>query len=77
MALIIYFGQVAELARKEREELDLTNKKISELKISLEESILNLSSIPYQIAVNQSIENDDFILTNDMEIAVLPPFAGG
>ena len=77
MAVIIYFGQVAELAGKEREELKLSNKNIAELKKQLEETIFNLGTIPYQIAVNQSLENDDFVLTNDMEIAVLPPFAGG
>jgi len=74
---IKYFGEVAEKTGKSSELLELQEPSISHLIEHLKlEYRLNSSII--KIAINQELVTDDQqSLSQDDEIAVLSPFAGG
>jgi len=73
-----YFGMIAEKVACESEKINV-EKSISlfEFKTDLIKKYPALKNANYQIAVNQELENDDFKIDIDCEIALLPPFAGG
>ncbi|MEY2924766.1 MAG: hypothetical protein RLZZ337_1314 [Bacteroidota bacterium] len=77
MAKLLYFGQVAEIANRHSEELPIEEMSIADFRIWLERKIPELTFVSYQISANQQLHCEAFMLTNDMEIAILPPFAGG
>jgi molybdopterin converting factor small subunit len=75
---IIYFGQAAEAAGKSEEIKEMVSATTVEaLKNMLQNIYPELKKFPFQIAVNQSLAHPDFEITNDAEIAILPPYAGG
>ena len=74
---VIYFGLIAERAGSDTGDFDLTGKNIGEAKKVLESNIIGLSSISYQLAVNQHIVTSSTIIEENDELAALPPFAGG
>ena len=76
-ANIKYFGMIAERVGKPEESADLDKVNQSDLRAYFVEKYADLNEMDYQIAVNQTLtevidENAEFI-----EIALLPPFAGG
>lgn len=73
-----YFGQIAEVLNK-YEEIIVLEQAITaaELIAMLEEKNETLKNLDYKIAVNQSLVSHASTITNDSEIALLPPFAGG
>lgn len=72
-----YFGMIAEVIGKDEESFEFNNITIKELDTLLKSSYKNLNSMNYKIAVNQSIVDQDTMLNENDEIALLPPFAGG
>ena len=73
-----YFGMVAETIGKQEESVNVNeNIEISNLQALLEEKYHQLDKINYKIAVNRSIGNDNILLKEEDEVAILPPFAGG
>ena len=73
-----YFGIVAETIGKQEESVNVNeNIEISKLQALLEEKYHQLDKINYKIAVNRSIGNENILLKEDDEVAILPPFAGG
>ncbi|MGB0402825.1 MAG: MoaD/ThiS family protein [Salibacteraceae bacterium] len=75
---IKYFGQVVEATNKEFETREIpASTSVTGLKHALESFYPKLEKVTYSIAVNQSMVNDEWVIENDCEIAVLPPFAGG
>ena len=73
-----YFGMVAESTGKDNEELIIDeNMALDELQYLIEKKYSALDKIAYEIAINQSIENEKIHLKENDEIALLPPFAGG
>lgn len=75
---IHYFGMVAEETGLDREsmEVDMGTRSM-ELKKELNAKYPRLSRIPYRIAVNQEIVDDNFAIRTSCEVALLPAFAGG
>ena len=75
---VLYFGLVAEAIKCVKEELVLDNSiSVIQLRELLIKKYKGLEKLSYQIAVNQKLATPDTIITNNSEIAVLPPFAGG
>lgn len=74
-----YFGMIAETIGKQEEKIEISSQQISvALLVELllkKYPDLNLQS--FKIAVNQSIAENDAIINENDEIALLPPFAGG
>ncbi|NNJ56516.1 MAG: MoaD/ThiS family protein [Bacteroidia bacterium] len=74
---VIYFGLIAERAGTASGEFNLEGKSIGEAKEILENNILGLSTIGYQLALNQKIASNSTLINKNDELAALPPFAGG
>lgn len=76
---IKYFGMIAETIGKQEEKVEIFSQQISvALLVELllkKYPDLNLKS--FKIAVNQSIAENDTLINENDEIALLPPFAGG
>ncbi len=78
MAVIKYFGAIADQTKLQEESITLADLTLSELIENLELKY-NLGALSYSIAVNQKIVKD--MNTHRLEgndvVALLPPFAGG
>lgn len=73
-----YFGMIAEALAKQEEELTVEQSQtVSDLRNQLEKIYPKLKSIDYRIAVNQNLVDSVYIIKQDSEVALLPPFAGG
>jgi molybdopterin synthase sulfur carrier subunit len=73
---IKYFGQIAELTRREDESLEFSGSLVSELLETLNVKYNELKDIDFQVAQNQELVSIETELTGG-DIALLPPFAGG
>jgi|TARA_B110000495_G_scaffold195169_1_gene202366 molybdopterin synthase sulfur carrier subunit len=76
-ANIKYFGMIAEKIRKSEESVDLDEKNQSDLRNYFVQKYPFLNDMDYQIAVNQNLTEVIDTNTEFVEIALLPPFAGG
>lgn len=71
-----YFGIIAERTAKDIETFNFTDACDKNILRALIENKYNLEGIHYSIAINRKISNNLSITEND-EVALLPPFAGG
>jgi len=78
MAVIRYFGQIAEATGCTKEQISLVNSDLKELLQTLNEQY-DLERFQKHIAVNQVIVNPEqaYTIQDTDEIVLLPPFAGG
>ncbi|WP_178987175.1 MoaD/ThiS family protein [Winogradskyella schleiferi] len=78
MAVIKYYGAIAEAVKCSEEQMAVADLNISDCMALLKEKY-NLHALEVSIALNQNlVEMDSTIkLTDSDEIALLPPFAGG
>jgi len=76
-ANIKYFGMIAERIGKSEESVDLDEKNQSDLRSYFIQKYTFLNEMDYQIAVNQTLTEVIDTNTEFVEIALLPPFAGG
>ena len=74
---IKYFGMTAEASGKTEETIHSNYLSILELQKGIIKKYPKLEKMSFKIAVNQTIVNDDYLLSENEEIALLPPFAGG
>jgi len=74
---IKYFGMTAEASGKTEESFRSNYSSIAELQKDIINKYPKLEKISFKIAANQTIVNDDYLLSENEEIALLPPFAGG
>lgn len=72
-----YFGMIAEAIGTSEEQLEITEKSVLELDAFLKNKYAKLEFISYKFAVNQSLVDENELLKENDEIALLPPFAGG
>jgi len=72
-----YFGEIAEIIGKSSEMIDFEIEKKTDLKAFFKQKHPEIEEKMYKIAKNQ--EFCDFLLPEDehVELALLPPFAGG
>ncbi len=73
---IKYFGLIAEITNCSEEQMEFSGKTVLELKEQLFQKYPTLKLKDFQIAQdNELVENEIEII--GIEIALLPPFAGG
>ena len=73
---IKYFGLLAEVTKRNEEQLDFSGTLINELLDTIYLKYPKLKEIDFQVAQNNEIVSKETIITQ-AEIALLPPFAGG
>lgn len=72
-----YFGEVVERTHKSEEKIAVEKNELAELIQMLNKQYL-LHDLNLQVAVNEEIISDEnYSLTENDEVALLPPFAGG
>ncbi|WP_299551236.1 MoaD/ThiS family protein [Seonamhaeicola sp.] len=71
-----YFGQIAEVTNKDEETVEVIGGQVSDLLEVLNTRYDQLKNEDFQIAQNQELVSLETALTG-LEIALLPPFAGG
>ena len=73
---ILFFGQLTDFVKKS--EIQTENfKDISELMNYLETEFPKLKKTEYSVSLNRNIINENTSLSDNDEIALLPPFSGG
>lgn len=79
MITLKYFGQIAEVTHKKEEVMawDETTNSITIVQSKLEMLYPELKNTHYSFAVNQTLATAISPVSNQDEIALLPPFAGG
>ena len=78
MAILKYYGAIAEATNCFEEQISVTNLKVADC-VALLNKKYNLNRIQVNVALNKNlVEVDSTIKLKDSdEIAFLPPFAGG
>ena len=73
---ILLFGKIKELIPVD--EYELTHgQTVKDLKNELEKLFTPIQSIPYTIAVNHTLVDDETPINENDLIAIMPPFSGG
>jgi molybdopterin synthase sulfur carrier subunit len=75
---VTYFGMIAEKIGVGSEQIPITEQPTPlDLKVFFESKYPVLKKLTYQVAVNLEIESHLDTNQSQVEIALLPPFAGG
>lgn len=74
---IKYFGMLAEATSITEEHLQIDSCSVSELLASLKTQYPELHNKDFKVAINQELVTNDYMINQEAEIALLPPFAGG
>lgn len=74
---IKYFGMLAEATSKTEEQVQLDACSVNELLKKLKIQYPLLDKTDFKVAINNELVHHDVIITNETEIALLPPYAGG
>jgi molybdopterin synthase sulfur carrier subunit len=75
---IKYFGMLADKTGKNEEEINISEGLlVTQLNDLLEEKYPSLGMSKYRISHNHTLADNQLIIQNNAEIALLPPFAGG
>lgn len=72
-----YFGMIAEKIGKTNEDFEVDFNKNINLKTFFETKYTTIQTINYKIAVNQELKDHIDFESESVEVALLPPFAGG
>lgn len=73
---IIAFGQIADIFGSRSMQLNDVNSTDA-LKLKLENEYPQLKEMNYLVAVDRNIIQDNTIISDKTDIALLPPFSGG
>lgn len=73
---VIFFGQLEQLANCKRMDFEGISDT-EELKTKVVQEFPKLVGFDYLIALNQEIIQEKMVLSDQDELALLPPFAGG
>ncbi|AMA49044.1 MULTISPECIES: MoaD/ThiS family protein [Flavobacterium] len=76
---IKYFGQLIDLIGLEEEIIEIDKNEIicAEIIELLSFKYEKLEKTPFKIAINKKIQDSNYKINKEDEIALLPPFAGG
>lgn len=74
-AKVKYFGMIAEKLNQEEENFEFKNG--DNVRKFMENKYPELKEMEFKIAINQELREEIKSGEEDLEIAVLPPFAGG
>lgn len=71
-----YFGQIREFTQCNEEIIELPNvHSVDDFRNGIQKKYPSIGDVNYSIAVNQSLHST--ALSDNDEVALLPPFAGG
>ncbi len=74
---IKYFGMLAEATSITEEQLQTEACSVSDLLKKLKNQYPKLNDKDFKVAINQELVNNNYRIDNEVEVALLPPFAGG
>ncbi|MFQ3213084.1 MAG: molybdopterin synthase sulfur carrier subunit [Marivirga sp.] len=74
---IKYFGQIAEITTKSSEYLNIETSSVEAIINQLNNSYPALASQEFNVAVDHRIVDKKTEISREVELALLPPFAGG
>ena len=74
---IKYFGIIAEKYQLTEETINVNPAKDMNLRLFFEKRIPFLSQMKYSIAINHELKDCIDGNSDEIEVALLPPFAGG
>lgn len=74
-AKVKYFGMIAEKINQEEENIEFNNGE--NVRQFMENKYPELKEMEFKIAINQELREELNENDQEIEIAVLPPFAGG
>lgn len=75
MVKVLYFGEAQDVAGRSEEMLTTTDT--ASLRKQLTEKYPAMRSIPFRMALNRRLLNEESMLNKNDIIAILPPFQGG
>ena len=73
---VLYFGRIAEICNT-TSEIFTDVIDVDALKNAIHSKYNLLLSFKYKVSINNKIYNENRMLNNGDEIALLPPFSGG
>ncbi len=73
---IVTFGKLSELIKKKVLEVE-PGIDVFSLKKFLAREFPQINQLDFKIAVNMELVNENYIIEENSEIVLLPPFAGG
>ena len=73
---VLFFGVLAEVAGTSLKHYNDV-KSINDLKLRIQDDFPEIVHYNFRISVNNVITDNDLILNNEDEVALMPPFAGG
>jgi len=75
---VYYFGMIAERTTCDKEVFSIEKRlTVNQLDEMLQQKYPMLKNLSYKIAVDKNFVPPETIVSNNQEIALLPPFAGG
>ncbi len=74
---IKYFGMLAEVTAIHEEQIQIDSCSVAQLLEKLKDQYPKLGQNDFKVAVNQQLVDHTYSINNQVEIALLPPFAGG
>jgi molybdopterin synthase sulfur carrier subunit len=74
---IKYFGMLAEATTINEEHLQTEVCSVSQLVKKLKNKYPKLGNTDFKVAIDQQLVDQSHIINSEVEVALLPPFAGG
>ncbi|WP_062061465.1 MoaD/ThiS family protein [Aquimarina longa] len=74
---IKYFGMLAEVTAITEEYIQTEVCSVSELVEKLKNQYPKLGDKDFKVAINHHLVDQNHIINTEVEVALLPPFAGG
>ena len=73
---LISFGKIAEFLANQQLDIEEINNT-NELQLHLEKKFPPLSKLKYKLAINKVVIQQNTIVKNGDQVAIMPPFSGG
>jgi len=75
---IVAFGIAKDILNDRESTIDIDGNQLSAVRITLYKQFPKLKALrSLQFAVNESYQNDDYILNEYDEVVIIPPVSGG
>jgi molybdopterin converting factor small subunit len=76
MATVLIFGELKDITQTRAIEA-LPAMTVKRMRDTLAERWPALEGKTYLVAINQKMASDDDLISDDAEVALMPPFSGG
>ena len=72
-----YFGQITDYTQCSSEMLAFEGTSVADLRSAIEQKYPGLNFVYYRVAAQHTLREEDDVIEDDSEIALLPQFSGG